>query len=422
MRSFMGPTRIVLLVMSIAFVLRLIAAVEVDVRARRAGEICLIPGDADGYWELAGRIAEGQTYSLYEPPRYVLRMPGFPAVLAVPRLLFGEATLPARVWLALLGSACCGMAYLLGRELASEAIGLMSASITAIVPAFVGFSGLFLSETVFALTILVSLWTLARLWPRGDAKGDRFPPDDFPARQPTVWQAVLAGVAVTAATMIRPTWLLVGPFAAVVLIATGPSRRHQWILAGVLLLAQSITLFPWALRNQVVTGHWVPTTLWMGPSLYDGLHEGATGDSDMRFFDEENLLGQMSEYDMNREYARRAWDYLGQNPVHGLQLALVKQLRFWSPVPNAPQFGGWLFAFVLIVGTLPLYGLVVAGIVRHRGNVRLLAFTLGPVLYFAALHLLFVGSIRYRLPAEYPLWVLASAGAASSSLFAPRSS
>jgi 4-amino-4-deoxy-L-arabinose transferase-like glycosyltransferase len=418
----MGPTQVVILVMAIAFLLRLIAAVEVDVRAHRAGEICLIPGDANGYWELAGRMTQGKTYSLYEPPRYVLRMPGFPAVLAIPRLVFGDATLPARIWLALLGSACCGAAYLLGRELASEAIGLMSAAAIAIVPAFVGFSGLFLSETVFGLTILVSLWTLARLWPRGVTIGDRFPQDNDLAQAPTAWQAALAGVAVTAATMIRPTWLLVGPLAAVVLIATGPARRQRWMLASVLLAAQSITLFPWAFRNQVVTGHWVPTTLWMGPSLYDGLHEGATGDSDMRFFDEENLLGRMSEYDMNREYARRAWDYLAQNPGRGLQLALVKQLRFWSPIPNAEQFGGWLFGLLLAVGTLPLYGLTIAGIVRHRGNTRLLAFTLGPVLYFAALHLLFVGSIRYRLPAEYPLWVLASAGAATSCLFAPRSS
>jgi hypothetical protein len=42
-----------------------------------------------------------------------------------------------------------------------------------------------------------------------------------------------------------------------------------------------------------------------------------------------------------------------------------------------------------------------------------LGLTLGPLLYFAALHLLFVGSIRYRLPAEYAVLVLSAAGARS---------
>jgi hypothetical protein len=38
--------------------------------------------------------------------------------------------------------------------------------------------------------------------------------------------------------------------------------------------------------------------------------------------------------------------------------------------------------------------------------------TWGPILYFSAIHVLFVGSIRYRLPAEYPFAVLSAVGAA----------
>jgi hypothetical protein len=39
-----------------------------------------------------------------------------------------------------------------------------------------------------------------------------------------------------------------------------------------------------------------------------------------------------------------------------------------------------------------------------------LAATVGPLLYFSAVHMVFVGSLRYRLPAEYPLAALAGAG------------
>jgi hypothetical protein len=46
--------------------------------AQKPGQLCLIPGDAEGYWELAGKLAAGQEFSIYDPPRRLLRMPGFP--------------------------------------------------------------------------------------------------------------------------------------------------------------------------------------------------------------------------------------------------------------------------------------------------------------------------------------------------------
>ena len=44
------------------------------------GQPFLISGDAEGYWELGRRIANGEPYELYG--RHVLRMPGYPAFVA----------------------------------------------------------------------------------------------------------------------------------------------------------------------------------------------------------------------------------------------------------------------------------------------------------------------------------------------------
>ena len=39
-----------------------------------------------------------------------------------------------------------------------------------------------------------------------------------------------------------------------------------------------------------------------------------------------------------------------------------------------------------------------------------LLLTAGPIVYFTGLHLVFVSSLRYRLPAEYPLLILTAVG------------
>jgi hypothetical protein len=144
--------------------------------------------------------------------------------------------------------------------------------------------------------------------------------------------------------------------------------------------------------------------------LYDGLHPGATGDSDMTFFEQDQLLATMSEYEMDREYRRRAMTFAWENPGRAMWLAVMKQRRYWSLVPNAAQFrDAKLWATVLLT-TLPLFLFALFGVWQARRDVSLLALTAGSIVLFAGLHLLFVGSLRYRLPAEYPLAVLAAFG------------
>jgi hypothetical protein len=178
-------------------------------------------------------------------------------------------------------------------------------------------------------------------------------------------------------------------------------------VCGVVLLA----LLPWGYRNQAATGHFVLTSLWMGPSLYDGLHPGATGDSDMAFYDRDNLqAGGLSEHAVNQHYKQAAVDFVKANPGRTLELAAIKTWRFWKPWPNAGQFGGPLGAAAIAIPYLPLVLLAMWGAVRGGGGCWTRLLSAGPILYFAALHMVFVSSLRYRLPAEYPLAVRAASG------------
>lgn len=390
----------------VAFALRMGLAIVVEQKvAATPGKVCLIDGDAAGYWELAQKIVAGQDYSIYHPPRYALRMPGFPLLLAGSQILFGESTLAARCLLACLGTIACGLTYWLGRELCDHTTGLLAALYTALSPTLILFSTLLLSETAFAATLLASLIALARLarYANGPASVRRF----------TV-AGLFAGAWIGIATYMRPTWLYVGPLIAVVVmgaIRRTPSTKPIGLALGWLAVGVVLSLAPWIVRNYSVTGHLVPTTLWVGPSLYDGLHSGATGDSDMIFFEQDRLMSRMSEYEMDREYRRRALDFAWKNPVRAMALAVEKQRRYWNLVPNAAQFQEPKMQAVVLLAMLPLFGFALCGAWLARRELSLLVLTTGSLLLFAGLHLLFVGSLRYRLPAEYPLAVLAAVGA-----------
>ena len=404
-RATHGWNRGLLLTLIVAFAVRLGLAFVVEQRvAMASGSVCLIAGDADGYWELARKIVAGQDYSIYAPPRYALRMPGFPLLLAFSQRLFGESTLAARLLLACVGTTVCGLTYWLGRELCDPVTGLLAAIYTALSPTMALFSVLLLSETAFAATLLASLIVIARMARRADGVSSTRFFDGV---------SLLTGVLIGAATYMRPTWLYVGPMIAVTYLwSRRGDRSVKSILASTcwLVMGVVVTMAPWVGRNYLVTGHLVPTILWVGPSLYDGLHSGATGESDMTFFERDQLLLTMSEYEMDREYRRRAMTFAWENPGRVLQLAVVKQCRYWSLVPNAAQFRDTKLRMIVLFATVPLFAFALCGAWAARRNVSLLVLTAGAIVLFAGFHVFFVGSLRYRLPAEYPLAVLAASG------------
>ena len=381
-----------------ALLLRVVVAIAIEQRVTAAGRTFLIEGDANGYWELAQHLAAGDDYAIYQPPRYVLRTPGFPLLLAASIKIFGKSVLAASLVMAVVGTGSCWLTWLLARKLFDEFTGLWAMLLVAVSPLQIGSNVQILSETWFSFGLLVCLLALARLLQSPPVAG---------------WGriAFANGILTGLTVLIRPGWLLWVGLSSLLVIVFGPMTFAKRILCAALICGGCfVALLPWAWRNYEITGHWIFTSLWSGPSLYDGLHAGATGASDMAFVDNENVFSTMSEFDANAHYKQRAIDFAIAHPRRTVELALLKAGRYLSPSLNAAGFSGGVFSVFCVFWYFSLTVLIVSGALDLRHKSVCVGLLAGPFLQFLLVHMVFVGSIRYRLPLEFPLSILAAHG------------
>ena len=329
LRVLSGPW----LAVEAGLLLRIVAADLVQWRVSRTGggRVCLLP-DAEYYWKLAQTIRDGEIFQVVEwgdIPHFALRTPGYPLFLAACRSLLGDHPLGARLVQAALGAACVWLVFrltkaVLGEE-GSRRAAPLAAWLTAVHPYLIVMSALLLSEALFAPLLLGFLLALAALWGRAGLREAIAP-------------GLAAGVAAGASVLVRPSCLLFFPAAMGAWALHRGLARRSLRPAAVGLLAASAgfaaVMGPWWVRNARIYGEFVPTALWMGASLYDGLNPKATGASDMRFLADPDVW-PLGEQDQDAMLRRRAIAFVRENPGRTLELAVVKLGRYWSPWPNA---------------------------------------------------------------------------------------
>ncbi|HUT88594.1 MAG TPA: glycosyltransferase family 39 protein [Thermoguttaceae bacterium] len=394
------------LVLIVALALRLMAGWVWQARL----DGCFGFGDSESYWRLARAIASGEPYGIGEGRAF--RTPGYPLLLAPVFLLTGDepSVMWARAESALLGTLSVGAVWWLGRTLFDARAGLVAASIAAVYPGAIAMGALVLSEAAFCPLMLLQLilWTAA--WHARSARR----------------AAVLsgsAGLVAGVATLVRPSWLLFVPFAIVVGLAAGKQRARHLGLGAMVLAGLVAAMIPWWVRNARLTGRFVPTTLQVGASLYDGLNAHATGASNMTWSDQatarflaseralsagpEEAQGAL-EYRLDRHLRAESLAWARAHPGRVAQLMAIKFARLWNFWPNEAAFSAWPIRLAVFMTYVPVMVLAIVGAwaTIHRGWPYVLCWL--PALYFTALHMVFVSSIRYRQPVMLALMVLAA--------------
>jgi len=338
---------------------------------------------------------------------FAYRTPGYPVFVAINS---GNVLL-IRAAQALLDTTTVLAVYLLARrvlrdrigDIGAARVGLLSAALVALNPFLIYFSGLILSETLF--TSLLA-WTLVLLTVAGPYA--------------LFGSSVLMGCAV----LVRPSALCLTPMLAGVSVLLNTGRGiayYRWtglVRAGVASAVVMVMLLPWAYRNHQVLGKWIWTTTNGGVTLYDGFWPGATGASDQRFLQTEQVdeASVRDEVSRTSYYSAKARSAIVADPMRALRLAVVKVARMWSPVPLSSEYAGVKYWVVALAFSLPFDVLVIVGLCRSRMLTlpAKVLLTTG-ALYFTAIHAASVGSLRYRVPVEPPMAVIAACALARSS-------
>ncbi len=371
-------------------------------------------GDSEGYWILGRAIANGEPYQLGEGGPQVFRTPGYPVLLAPIFLVFGDEppVMVARVQAALFGTLAVLGVWLLARRLFDERTATLAALVTAVYPGLIALSAPILTEAPFCGLLPLQLWLWVLAWQASTNRS-------------RVFLALAVGLLGAAITLVRPSWLLFMPFAIGLGIVFGRQKPRHLLIATCIMAGLIAGMMPWWIRNAQVTGHFVPTSLQVGASLYDGWNPQATGASDMSYvpaFEAAERKAEANgtiddrdtfEYRLNQRMRDAAVSWAKQDPAAVVRLAAVKFARIWNIWPNEPAFSRPVIRLAVAVTYLPLIILGLVGVWQAigRGWPHVLCFL--PALYLTLLHMIFIGSIRYREPAMLGMIVLAAGAAAS---------
>jgi hypothetical protein len=179
-------------------------------------------------------------------------------------------------------------------------------------------------------------------------------------------------------------------------------RSHQpftksLAYGGLTLLLVLFVLSPWLTRNYRIfgSGYFRLTTL-EGLSLYEAVYPGADGGPRQTTIPIPPEMVALNEAQKNDEWSRRAWQEIRNDPARIARLAIVKVGRTWSPTFNDKDSGTGPRQLIMLLWHVPLYFFGVIGLCLMRS--RLTSLLLIPVIYFTAVHALFLGSVRYRVP------------------------
>jgi hypothetical protein len=367
---------ILLLILALALILRVAVALLLPDQSQS------LP-DSIGYREAAQELRD--TLHMSGHP-YI--MPLYPILVAITypgvgQLITDIALSILTVWLvyaltdAIFGDRLCS---------------LLAAFATAFYPHLIFFSVVGLTETLFITLVLAAFVC----WYRGFFI-------------PAAIFAILSILTRPIPDLLVP--FLVAYFAIAIYRLPWTGVLRQLLIYGAVYC---LMLAPWWLHNFHIYGGFVRLNLGSGLAIYSGNNPGNISGGIDR-----DLGAHMAQFDNIRDpiahdaaLKEAAFRHIRQNPSQFLEQAFLKLLRFWRLWPHTETYSRSFYVIASLASFTPVLLLAcVYLLLWGRQDARRIAPLVIFGAYLTALHTVVPGSIRYRLPLE-PLLIVMAATAA----------
>jgi 4-amino-4-deoxy-L-arabinose transferase-like glycosyltransferase len=351
--------------------------------------------DSHRYMAVARNIAAGEGPIESEQVRAGTD-PLYPYMLAVGVKLGcdGDAALMrfGRLLNALAGLASVILLTLLARRLAGDGPALAAALILAIDPILLFFNGLVLTEAPYTAMLLAGVYCIIRVGGQRDG----------------IYWATAAGAFLGAATLMRSTNLFM-PIAMLPFVwhFAKPGLPHRIRMVAMVLAVAAAMLIPTTTRNYRLFGSVVPVRTGSGAALMEALGPWADGSPGMDRIRYPEFPAGAGEIQRDRLCRQAAFTWAAEHPRQVLALAWAKLGRTWSITISATDYSSRLYKAIAWLTVAPEFALALGGLGLLRGRRAVVALLLVPAIYFTLVHMVFVGSVRYRVPAMPFLFVLA---------------
>ncbi len=224
---------------------------------------------------------------------------------------------------------------------------------------------------------------------------------------------LFAIVLLIASILVRPTLDFFNPI--LVFLFIGFVHKLGWEnvakYIGLYMILYIVMLSPWWVHQYQKYGEFVRLNLGDGIVLYSGNNSlnktggGIVGqDVDMSIFNNEK-----NPILKNNKMKELATDFIINNPHRFVELAGLKFLRFWRLWPHTEHYQQWY----VIAASLFSYGVVlffsIGFFIRHtKIHLRKVLPIYALMGYLTLVHMVTIGSIRYRFPLEPFLIIFAS--------------